>query len=68
MRSAVAEFNYICNAAIKVGKHSHIYTVFHKNGTTYFRLELSHFFVDFYNSSTNGNRNEYSTITCNLLT
>jgi len=35
---------------------------------SYFRLQLSHFLVDFYNSCTNENRNEYSTITCNLLT
>jgi len=26
-----------------------------------------HFLVDFYNSCTNGNRNEYSTVTCNLF-
>jgi len=26
-----------------------LYTVFHKKGTTYFRLSFSHFLVDFYN-------------------
>jgi len=34
----------------------------------YFRLYLSHSLVGFYNFYTIGNRNEYSTITCNLLT
>jgi len=34
----------------------------------YFRLWLSHILVDFYNFYNNGNRSEYSRITCNLLT
>jgi len=43
---------------------STISTKFNKTGTTYFQILLSHFLVDFYNSSTNGNRSEYSTIIC----
>jgi len=34
----------------------------------HFRLQLSLFLVNFYNFCTIGNRNEYSTITCILLT
>ena len=34
----------------------------------YFRLWLSHILVDFYNFYTTRNTNEYSIITCNLLT
>jgi len=33
----------------------------------YFRLQLSHFFFDFYNFYNIGNRNEYSRITYNLF-
>ena len=39
-----------------------------KKRPRYFQLQLSHSLVDFYNFYTVGNRNEHSTITCNLLT
>jgi len=38
-----------------------------KKRPRYFRLQISHSLVDFYNFYTVGNRNEHSTITCNLL-
>ena len=46
----------------------HIYTVSRKKVSLYFRLQLLHVLVDFYNFYTIGNRNEYFTIKCNLLT
>jgi len=36
--------------------------------TLYFRLWRSHLLVDFYKSCTSGNKNEHSTISCNLFT
>ena len=59
----------------------HIYSVFFITGyptkyipcpekevPLYFRLQLSHFLFDFYNFYSSENKNEYSTIACNLLT
>ena len=39
-----------------------------KKRPRYFQLQLSHFLVDFYNFCTVGNRSEYLTTICNLLT
>ena len=39
-----------------------------KKRPRYFQLRLQHFLVNFYNFCTIGNRNEYFTIICNLLT
>ena len=38
-----------------------------KKRPRYFQIQLSHSLVDFYNFYTVGNRNEHTTITCNLL-
>ena len=46
----------------------YLYTVSGKKRPRYFQLQLSHSLVDFYNFYTIRNRNEHSTITCNLLT
>ena len=56
--------NYHCRSLCD-GK---VLTTYHKKGTTYFRLYLSHFLADFYNSFTNGNANECYTTACNCLT
>jgi len=45
-----------------------VHRVRKKKRPRYFQLQLSHSLVDFYNIYTVGNRNEHSTITCNLLT
>ena len=39
-----------------------------KKRPRYFQLQLSHSLVDFYNFYTVGNRNEHSTVTCNIVT
>jgi len=48
--------------------HQPDYTVSGKKRPRYFQLQLSHFLVDFYNFCTIGNRSEYLTTICNLLT
>ena len=52
-------------AAGEEGVTTITYTVFHKKEPLILHYNSQIFLVDFYNSSTNGNRNEYSTITCN---
>ena len=61
--------SFTWRSSITLGITTHYYTPCpEKKRPCYFQLQLSHSLVDFYNFYTVGNRNEHSTVTCNLVT